>query len=263
MGVSFFLHALGPGSGCLPPPQSILAPPSEDDGWEYVRVPKRSCIEPRSTAPLEIIPSASGAPPLLATSASAPAAIPTDALQPGRPNLATQVVGSEDDQEEFDPSSSTEDSIPNLPTPSLDVVYLQPPSPLEELRAYVSLVLRIAKVMDLQVEQPPVPNSDRVYEDINQDQTSPVHLGFIPSLLKLLLLHKMVVKIKSNGADVILLVPWWPHQVRFTVLCQIAAYFLRLPARPDLLTKNGGTIHHPGIRSLSLTAWRITPSSSR
>ena len=70
--------------------------------------------------------------------------------------------------------------------PDSDVADANPPSPSEDFYFYSQLILCIAKATDLDVQQV-IPNEpDKVYEDINQDQTPPLHMGFIPSLLKLI-----------------------------------------------------------------------------
>ena len=50
--------------------------------------------------------------------------------------------------------------------------------------SYSQLVLHIAKVMELAVDQLLPEESDKVYEDINHNPVAPLHVGFIPSLLK-------------------------------------------------------------------------------
>ena len=60
-----------------------------------------------------------------------------------------------------------------------------PPSLSEDYSAYSHLIHRILKVMDLAIDQPVVEEVDKVYEDITQDQTPPLHLAFISLLLKL------------------------------------------------------------------------------
>lgn len=43
----------------------------------------------------------------------------------------------------------------------------------------------MAKALNLQVEQPPPQESDDIFEDINAEQSPPLRLPFISSLLKL------------------------------------------------------------------------------
>ena len=72
-------------------------------------------------------------------------------------------------------SSPPHESPPKLPTPDSDVADANPLSSSENFSSYSQLILHIAKVMDLGIQQP-IPNeSDKAYEDIDQDQTSPLH----------------------------------------------------------------------------------------
>ena len=49
--------------------------------------------------------------------------------------------------------------------------------------SYSQLVLRMAK--SLEVEQPPPPKQDLMFDDINQDKTPPLSLAFVPAMLDL------------------------------------------------------------------------------
>ena len=70
------------------------------------------------------------------------------------------------------------ESPPNLPTPDSDVADVNPSSPSEDFLSYSQLVLHIVKVMDLDVQQPVQSKSNKVYEDIDDDQKTPLHMGF-------------------------------------------------------------------------------------
>ena len=75
------------------------------------------------------------------------------------------------------PSDINEESPPNVPILGLDVGIT--PSPSKNYTSYSQLILHIAKVLDLAVEQPISSSRQGV-------QTPPLHLGFIPSLLDLM-----------------------------------------------------------------------------
>ena len=79
-----------------------------------------------------------------------------------------------------------QESPPKPPSPNSDVADANPPSLSEDFSFYSQLVLHIAKAMDLGVQQPTHFGSDKVYDDIDEDQTPPLQMGFILWLLKLI-----------------------------------------------------------------------------
>ncbi|KAJ7335333.1 hypothetical protein JRQ81_013274 [Phrynocephalus forsythii] len=58
------------------------------------------------------------------------------------------------------------------------------PPPEEDYAAYSRLIHKVAKVMDLQVQQPDAEESCKYLGHLSKNKTPPLHLGFIPSLLK-------------------------------------------------------------------------------
>lgn len=93
-------------------------------------------------------------------------------------SVPVDVQGSYSDSELSD-QFQQEESSPNLPTPDSDVADDHPPSPLKYFKSYSHLISCIAKVLQLAVVQPPPQETDRVYEDINQDQSPPLQLALI------------------------------------------------------------------------------------
>lgn len=71
------------------------------------------------------------------------------------------------------------------------------------------------------------------------------------------LLHCMVVKLRRDNADGILITPWWPRQAWLALLIQMSADILSLPSVPHLLCQNDSSILYPDPQSLALPAWRI------
>ena len=59
-------------------------------------------------------------------------------------------------------------------------------------------------------------------------------------------------------AEAILIAPWWPRQPWFSLLLQTAVDKVKLPLVPHLITQDSGSIFHPDVDSLQLTAWRIS-----
>ena len=76
-------------------------------------------------------------------------------------------------------------SLSNLPTPPSDVGENHPPSPSEDFTSYSQLVMRMAKSLQLDIEEPPAQKKDLVFDDLNQDKTPPLSSSFIPAMLDL------------------------------------------------------------------------------
>lgn len=73
------------------------------------------------------------------------------------------------------------------------------------------------------------------------------------------LLTRVLVKLRSDGSDAILIAPWWPRQPWFSLLLSLASDTFLLPQWKDLLSQTGGQVLHADLPTLRLTAWRITP----
>ena len=75
------------------------------------------------------------------------------------------------------------------------------------------------------------------------------------------LVARVLHKITQDNTDCIVLTPWWPRQPWFAPLLKVSQQtFMTLPRRPNLLTQDSGTLRHPDLSVLRLTAWRISPS---
>ena len=64
-------------------------------------------------------------------------------------------------------SDVSQESPSNLPTPSSDVTENHPPSPSEDFTSYSQLVLRMAKSLQLDIEESPPQRQDLVFDDLN------------------------------------------------------------------------------------------------
>lgn len=73
------------------------------------------------------------------------------------------------------------------------------------------------------------------------------------------LLSRTIIKLRQDNSQAILIAPWWPRQPWFSTLLTMSVDHWRLPFLPDLLTQDEGRVLHPNLRSLHLTAWRISP----
>ena len=84
-------------------------------------------------------------------------------------------------------SEASRESPSNLPTPDLDVADIHhPPSPSEDFTLYSQLILHMAKLLELDIDQPPPSKQDLMFDDINQEKSPPLSLAFIPSMLDLI-----------------------------------------------------------------------------
>ena len=77
------------------------------------------------------------------------------------------------------------------------------------------------------------------------------------------LILKTLLKIRADKVqEVIMVTPHWPKRQWFPLLLQMATEPpLRLPLRIDLLQQrlvDRGVLYHPDLRTLELTAWRLT-----
>jgi len=79
------------------------------------------------------------------------------------------------------------------------------------------------------------------------------------------LLLRTVVKLRNDGVqEAIVIAPNWPRSPWFPLLQQMALQSYQLPLAMDLLSQtltDKGTLHHPDLRALSLTAWRLSASA--
>ena len=79
------------------------------------------------------------------------------------------------------------------------------------------------------------------------------------------LLLQTVVKLRNDGVrDAIVIAPNWPRRTWFPLLQEMAQQSYQLPLAMDLLSQSlsdKGTLHHPDLRTLSLTAWRLSDSA--
>ncbi|XP_075783465.1 DNA repair protein RAD51 homolog 2 isoform X1 [Pelodiscus sinensis] len=81
------------------------------------------------------------------------------------------------------------------------------------------------------------------------------HLPLIPRALE---------KIATEGATVIFIAPFWPRQTWLTQLSRMSvAQPQRLPLMPNLLSQQHGSMLHPSIDRMHLTAWLLTGFSHR
>lgn len=78
------------------------------------------------------------------------------------------------------------------------------------------------------------------------------------------LILRVLNKMKREPCHLILITPAWPRQFWYTelLLCSISPHIL-FPPLPNLLSMNNSQIVHPQIRSLSLSAWNLTTTSSQ
>ncbi|KAJ7322568.1 hypothetical protein JRQ81_018855 [Phrynocephalus forsythii] len=65
-----------------------------------------------------------------------------------------------------------------------DVTDNQLPSPAEDLYLYSQMIHKIAKMMDIQVQQPGTDESCKFFGHLSKSQAPPLCLGFIPFLMK-------------------------------------------------------------------------------
>ena len=64
---------------------------------------------------------------------------------------------------------------------------------------------------------------------------------------------------RSRGTTMILVAPWWPQREWFPDLFSLSLDHPRLlPQVPDLLSQPHSGEHHHGLRTLALTAWRLS-----
>ena len=71
---------------------------------------------------------------------------------------------------------------PNINTLDLDVGDLRSPS--QDCTSYSQIISWMAKSLQLNVEYPPPPKQDLVFDDINQEKTHPLSLAFIPAMTR-------------------------------------------------------------------------------
>ncbi|XP_065278904.1 alpha-2-macroglobulin-like protein 1 [Emys orbicularis] len=72
------------------------------------------------------------------------------------------------------------------------------------------------------------------------------------------LVHKVLLKVRRDKADVILVAPVWSRQCWYPTLLDLSIQApLHLPLDPYLISQNHGRLLHPDLQSLHLTIWRI------
>ncbi|XP_067398957.1 uncharacterized protein [Emydura macquarii macquarii] len=72
------------------------------------------------------------------------------------------------------------------------------------------------------------------------------------------LLPQVLLKIKRDRADIILIAPAWPRQHWYSMLLDLSITEpIPLPRRCDLISQDHGRLLHPDLDSLHLTAWRL------
>jgi hypothetical protein len=76
------------------------------------------------------------------------------------------------------------------------------------------------------------------------------------------LIRRMLIKLRDDQVEeAIVIVPYWPRRPWFPLLMNMACEEpVRLPPRLDLLSQElteRGTLYHPEIRRLHLTAWKL------
>ncbi|KAJ7320481.1 hypothetical protein JRQ81_019992 [Phrynocephalus forsythii] len=71
------------------------------------------------------------------------------------------------------------------------------------------------------------------------------------------LIQKTIIKLQESPTTLILIAPWWPRQPWFATLLSLASNYRKLPLRPHLLSQSNGSILHPDLQSLHLTAWLV------
>ncbi|XP_078243361.1 uncharacterized protein LOC144587247 [Pogona vitticeps] len=86
----------------------------------------------------------------------------------------------------------------------------------------------------------------------------PWHKGLLYLFPPIPLVQRSVVRALQLQAEAILIAPWWPRQPWFSLLLQAAIDKVKLPLIPHLITQDSGSIFHPDLDSLQLTAWRIS-----
>ena len=76
------------------------------------------------------------------------------------------------------------------------------------------------------------------------------------------LILRTLTKIREDQTEAIVLVPHWPRQSWFNLLLQMATETpVMFHPQSDLLSQvlqDKGTLYHPDLRTLSLTAWRLS-----
>ena len=77
------------------------------------------------------------------------------------------------------------------------------------------------------------------------------------------LIQRTLVQLHHQSAEAILVTPFWPRQPWFPTLVDMAVDSVRLPSFPALITQDAGTVFHPDLHTLRLTAWRISRRSRR
>uniref|UniRef100_A0ABM5FXC1 ribonuclease H n=1 Tax=Pogona vitticeps TaxID=103695 RepID=A0ABM5FXC1_9SAUR len=85
------------------------------------------------------------------------------------------------------------------------------------------------------------------------------NLGLLYAFPPFPLIQRTLVKLRQSHATAILIAPHWPRQTWFPTLTNMSTEFVKLPLTPDLLTQDAGTVLHPDVETLQLTAWRICP----
>ena len=84
-------------------------------------------------------------------------------------------------------------------------------------------------------------------------------LGF--AFPPIVVLHRVLSKVRREGARLIMIAPNWPQRSWFTRLLQMVVEVpLQLPVWPDLLTQN--KLRHNNPEKLQLVAWKISGLSS-
>nr|XP_014428514.1 uncharacterized protein LOC106731944 isoform X1 [Pelodiscus sinensis]XP_014428515.1 uncharacterized protein LOC106731944 isoform X3 [Pelodiscus sinensis]XP_025039837.1 uncharacterized protein LOC106731944 isoform X2 [Pelodiscus sinensis] len=77
------------------------------------------------------------------------------------------------------------------------------------------------------------------------------------------LIPRVIGKILSDAATVILVAPFWPRQTWLTQLMQMSlSRPQRLPQLSNLISQQRGNLLHPNIDRLHLTAWLLTGSKA-
>ncbi|XP_065406172.1 uncharacterized protein LOC122174245 [Chrysemys picta bellii] len=72
------------------------------------------------------------------------------------------------------------------------------------------------------------------------------------------LVHKVLLKLRRDQAQVILVAPAWPRQHWYTTLLELSVQTpIPLPLCPDLISQDHGRLRHPDLQSLHLTAWLL------
>ena len=90
---------------------------------------------------------------------------------------------SEDSDADSSPSLAPLEPAPKINTPDSEIDDANPPA---DFSTYSAMIQHIAKALDLTAQQPPQLETDKVYEDIDQESSPPFRLSFIPSLFRVM-----------------------------------------------------------------------------